>query len=112
MNQGELIYRVIKNKHDGKWYYCIYEIIKFICDEKSHILRLTIAPIITYYDAHHCAHSTIIVQYNSLDIIDFWAHDWDYVTTSEHLARHIYLQKTKDENQGDNENASISRDRD
>ena len=105
MKPGDLIYRVMRTL-DDKWYYCIYELVKCTCNTEKRVAKLLVTPIVTYYDARPGSCSMIIVNYNSLDIIDYWAHDWDYVTTDQYLARYVFLEMTRDENQSNNEDAS------
>ena len=121
MKPGDLIYRVIKSKYDNKWYYCIYEVIKYDyynCTKRAYI---EIAPIITYYEAKHSSHTTIVfpcfAKYSSHTTIIFpcfeewkstWRTPWDYISKDEFSAKAVYKQKIENENQSNNEDASIS----
>lgn len=107
MKPGDLIYRVIKSKYDNKWYYCIYEVIKYDyynCTKRAYI---EIAPIITYYEAKYSSHTTIIFPcFEAWTSV--WRTPWDYISKDEFSAKEAYKQKIENENQGNNEDASIS----
>lgn len=111
MKPGDFIYRVIKNKYDNKWYYCIYEVVRYSYHGNIKKAYIEIAPIITYYDAKHSSHTTITFlcseAWNSV-----WRTSWDFISKNELSAKEIYKQKIENENQSDNKNSSVSRDRD
>lgn len=107
MKPGDLIYRVIKSKYDGKWYYCIYEVVRYYYYKGIRKAFIEIAPIITYYEAKHSSHTTI--NFPCFEEWDFaWRTPWDFISKDEFVAKKMYKSKTEDENQSDNEDASIS----
>lgn len=107
MKPGDLIYRVIKNRYDSKWYYCIYEVIEYNYYNDTRRAYIEIAPIITYYEAKHSSHTTITFpcfeEWKSA-----WRTQWDFISRDEFAAKEAYKQKTENENQGNNKDASIS----
>ena len=107
MKPGELIYRVIRSKYDDKWYYCVYEVIKYCYFDNTSNVLIQIAPIITYYDAKHSSHSTVIFH-SSKDWTSVWRNSWDFISKNEFAAKEAYKQKTENENQDNDKNASIS----
>ena len=107
MKPGDLIYRVIKSKHDDKWYYCIYEVIKYNYYNSTKRVYIEIAPIITYYEAKHSSHTTIIFPCFE-PWTSTWRTPWDFISKDEFVAKEMYKSKIEDENQSDNEDASIS----
>lgn len=101
MKSGDLIYRVIKSKHDGKWYYCIYEVIEYNYYNGPRNAFLEIAPIITYYEAKHSSHTTIVFPcFEEWESI--WRTPWDFISKNEFSAKEMYKLKIEDENQSDN----------
>ena len=107
MKPGELIYRVIRSKYDDKWYYCVYEVIRYSYFDNTSNVLIQIAPIITYYDAKHSSHSTVIFH-SSKDWTSVWRNSWDFISKDEFAAKEAYKQKTENENQDNDKNASIS----
>ena len=108
MKSGDLVYRVIKSKYDGKWYYCIYEIIRYNYYKGIRKAYIEIAPIITYYEAKHSSHTTInfpcFEGWKSA-----WRTPWDFISKDEFSAKEIFKEKViENENQGNNEDAPIS----
>ena len=108
MHSGDLIYRVIRNKYDNKWYYCIYEVIAYRYFHHTSNVFIEVAPIITYYDSKHSSHSTIIFH-SSENWNSIWRNSWDFISKDELSAKEAYKQKIENENQSNNEDASISR---
>ena len=109
MKPGDLIYRVIKNKYDNKWYYCIYEVIKYKYHKGIQSALIEIAPIITYYEAKHSSHTTIC--FPCLETWEsVWKDSWDFISKDEFVAKRMYKLETENENQGNNEDETISRD--
>ena len=108
MKPGELIYRVIRSKYDDKWYYCVYEVIRYRYFDNTSNVLIQIAPIITYYDAKHSSHSTVIFH-SSEDWESVWRNSWDFISKDEFAAKEAYKQKTENENQDNDKDASISR---
>lgn len=108
MKPGDLIYRVIKSKYDNKWYYCIYEVIEYSYYNDTRRAYIEIAPIITYYEAKHSSHTTIV--FPCFEEWKFtWRTPWDYISQDEFSAKDVFKQKIiENENQSNNEDASIS----
>ncbi len=108
MKPGDLIYRVIKNKYDNKWYYCIYEVIRYNYYNNIRRAYIEIAPIITYYVAKHSSHTTINILCSER-WTSAWRTPWDFVSMDEFVAKEIFKEKViENENQSNNEDASIS----
>lgn len=106
MKSGDLIYRVIKSKYDNKWYYCIYEIIKYNYYFALKKAYIEMAPIITYYEAKHSSHTTINL-YCFADWVSDWRTPWDFISKDQFAAKKVFKQKViENENQGNNEDAS------
>ena len=116
MKAGDKIYRVVK-LHDNKWYFCVYECIRIVkcCINGIDTQQgwVEAAPILTFYNASYKSHSTFQFKHSNPDILlDEWVRGWDYISDDEQLALAVYKEKTKDENQRNNKNASTSKDRD
>lgn len=109
MKPGDLIYRVIKSKYDGRWYYCIYEVIRYNYYRGIRKAFIEMAPIITYYEAKHSSHTTVNIICSE-EWTSVWRTSWDFVSKDEFSAKKAYKQKIKNENQSDNENSSVSGD--
>ena len=110
MKPGDLIYRVIKNIYDRKWYYCIYEVIEYNYYNDTRRAYMEIAPIITYYETKHSSHTTINFPcFEGWESI--WRTPWDYISKDEFSAKDVFKQKViENENQSNNEGETISRD--
>lgn len=111
MKPGDLIYRVIKSRYDSKWYYCIYEVIEYKYYNDIRRVYIEIAPIIAYYEAKHSSHTTITFPcFEGWE--SAWRTPWDYISQDEFSAKDVFKQKIiENENQGNNEDETISRNR-
>ena len=107
MKIGDKIYRVTRNKYDGKWYFCVYELISITRNVALGCGFITAAPILTYYDSNYKSRSTFPFKQYS-ETMDEWVRDWDYITSVEHLAVSVYKEKIKNENNTENEIKSRS----
>lgn len=108
MKPGDKIYRVIRNKFDGKWYFCVYEYIHAVVHIGFTNAVIEVAPILTFYESNYKSHSTFQIKKFNDTLIDEWVRDWDYITNNEYLAISVYKEKIKDENNTENEVKSRS----
>lgn len=93
LNKGDIIYRIFKCL-DGGWYFCIYEVVKYLYHYDNNAATLHIAPIVTYCNVNHNSVSTIVLNDITENWIEAWPHPWDYITTDEYMAKCMYYEKT------------------
>lgn len=98
MKQGDIIYRVTKNKYDGRWYFYIYELVRHSYHVGQKQIYLELAPILVHADSKYKQHTTMMISAGKSDC-SFWRGKWDFVTTDENLAKNTYKEKIENENQ-------------
>lgn len=96
MKPGNKVYRVTKDL-DGKWYFCVYELIKISHFRDGTGGCVVLAPILTYYNVNYKARSTFAIGRTDLNYLDDWVRNWDYLSTDEQKAISIYKEKINDE---------------
>lgn len=110
MKYGDKIYRVVRSKEDGRWYFCVYDFIRVVseCIDRSSRRTtecLEVAPVLTFYNSNYKSHSTFCISRKcDSDLVDFWVRDWDYLSNNEQLAIDIFKLLGSDPKKIENKN--------
>ena len=96
MKHGDKVYRVVRSKEDGRWYFCVYDFIRVVSavvdiTNKRTTECLELAPILTFYNSNYKSHSTFLIsRKRDSDLINCWVREWDYISNNEQLAIDVF----------------------